>query len=190
MRRAERTILFDAPAGFDDPLEMLLGCHRRIEKQLETLKRLRAHVAGKGVDAEASAAAQAVLKYFGMAAHNHHLDEEHDLFPLLEARITDEGERHRFQAFRQTLLDDHRTLEAAWARLRKPLEGIADGLVRQLPEDDVKAFVAGYAQHILVEETSLKEFFDRWLEDEDRAQLGRSMAARRNLASNGSAPSF
>ena len=79
MRSAERNILFDPPAGFDDPLEMLLGCHRRIEKQLETLRRLRAHLDANGVDAEASAAAQAVLKYFTQAAANHHHDEEHDL---------------------------------------------------------------------------------------------------------------
>ena len=187
MRRAERPILFDTPAGFDDPLEMLLGCHRRIEKQLETLKRLRAHVAEKGVDAEASSAAQAVLKYFRMAAVNHHMDEERDLFPLLEARITDQGERHRFEAFRTALEGEHRALEAAWARLRKPLEGIAEGLMRQLPPDDVHAFVAAYTRHILVEETTLKEFFDRWLGDADRANLGRSMAARRTLSPPGGA---
>jgi hemerythrin-like domain-containing protein len=187
MRRAERPILFDAPAGFDDPLEMLLGCHRRIEKQLETLKRLRAHIAERGVDAEASSAAQAVLQYFRMAAANHHQDEEHDLFPLLESRITDPGERLRFQAFRDTLLRDHRALESAWPRLRKPLEGIAEGLVRQLPADDVHAFVAAYTSHILVEETTLKEFFDRWLGDEDRQALGRSMAARRHLSPPGGA---
>ena len=32
-RKASRA-LPDPPAGFDDPLEMLFGCHRRIEKQL------------------------------------------------------------------------------------------------------------------------------------------------------------
>jgi hemerythrin-like domain-containing protein len=181
MRRLERDHLFDAPAGFDDPLEMLLGCHRRIEKQLETLKRLRAHVEARGVDAEASAAAQAVLRYFHSAAANHHADEEQDLFPLLQARIDDAGEQARFRAFRERLEADHRTLEAAWGRLRKPLEGIGEGLVRALPAADVQAFVDAYAHHILTEETTLKEFFDRWLHDGDRRALGHSMAARRSL---------
>ena len=36
--------LFDAPAGFDDPIGMWLGCHRRIEKQLGTLSKLPAHM--------------------------------------------------------------------------------------------------------------------------------------------------
>ena len=183
MKRMARTTLFDAPAGFDEPLEMLLGCHRRIEKQLDTLKRLRAHIETRGVDAEASTAAQAVLRYFERAAVNHHEDEEHDLFPLLESRITDPGELSRFRAFRDALAADHRNLEASWMRLRKPLESIGDGLTRALPPDEVHSFVCAYAHHILTEETTMKEFFDRWLSDGDRQALGRAMAARRTVDS-------
>ena len=182
MTRLERQQLFETPVGFDDPLEMLLGCHRRIERQLETLKRLRAHVAAKGVDAEASVAAQSLLRYFMKAALSHHEDEEHDLFPLLEKRIDDPGERKRFEAFRNGVESDHRAVETSWLRLRKPLEAIAEGFTRPLPEKDVKEFVAAYAHHILTEERALQEFFNRWLDDADRAALGRSMAARRSIA--------
>jgi pyridoxamine 5'-phosphate oxidase len=182
MGRAERPLLFDTPAGFDDPLAMLLGCHRRIEKQLATLSRLREHLAARGVDPEASQAAQSVLDYFVRAAPNHHHDEEIDLFPLIEARITDPGEAARFRAFRDTLLEDHRELEAAWARIRKPLEGIADGLMRQLPAAQVQAFAKAYAHHIVTEESALSEFFQRWLQESDRAKLGRAMAARRGVS--------
>lgn len=181
MRRLERTALFDTPAGFDEPLEMLTGCHRRIERQLETLKRLRAHVEARGIDAEAATAAQSILKYFEEAASNHLDDEEADLFPMIERRINDPGESLRFRAFRESLEADHRKLEAAWARLRKPLEGIADGLTRALPSQDVHAFVEAYAHHIAAEEGTLKEFVDRWLDDGDRQMLGRAMAARRGV---------
>src|ERR1700674_5599716 len=105
MKRNARPSPFDT-VGFDDPLEMLLACHRRIEKQLDTLKRLRAHLEARGVDAEASAAAQAVLRYFLKAAVDHQEDEEEDLFPLLEQRIADPGERTRFGALRQELERD------------------------------------------------------------------------------------
>lgn len=182
MRRLERTSLFDTPAGFDEPFEMLTGCHRRIEKQLGTLKRLRSHLEAKGVDAEATSAAQAVLRYFAQAAVSHLADEERDLFPLIERRINDPGEAARFRAFRETLESDHRAIEAAWARLRRPLEGISEGLTRVLPAGDVQAFIEAYTRHILAEENTLKEFFDRWLDDGDRQMLGRSMAARRGIS--------
>jgi hemerythrin-like domain-containing protein len=181
MRRLERDHLFEAPAGYDEPLEMLLGCHRRIEKQLDTLKRLRAHLDSHAVDAEASLAAQNVLRYFTSAAPNHHADEEQDLFPLLESRIDDPGEKTRFVALRARLENDHRTMEQAWSRLKRPLEGIAEGLPRTLAAAEVQAFVDAYANHIVTEEITLKEFFDRWLGDDDRRALGLSMAARRKV---------
>ena len=182
MRRLERDHLFETPAGFDEPLEMLLGCHRRIEKQLETLRRLRAHLETHAVDAQASIAAQNVLRYFTSAALNHHADEEQDLFPLLESRIDDGGEKARFAAFRARLEADHRTLESAWLRLKRPLEAIAEGLPRSLPPAEVQAFIDAYANHILTEENALKEFFDRWLGDDDRRTLGLAMAARRKVS--------
>jgi hemerythrin-like domain-containing protein len=179
-RKAARPLV-DPPAGFDDPLEMLLACHRRIEKQLETLKRLRAHLAAKGVDPEASAAAQSILRYFAKSAVDHHQDEEHDVFPLLEARMGSDGDAVRFRALRAVLEADHRELEAAWHRLKRPLEGVAEGLMRTLPEAEVLTFCAAYASHILAEETVLPEFFRRWVDERDQETLGRAMAARRRL---------
>lgn len=182
MKGNARPSLFDITVGFDDPLEILLACHRRIEKQLETLQRLRSHVDQHGVDAEASAAAQAVLRYFARAAMSHHDDEEKDLFPLLEQRITDPGEKARFHALRDELERDHREVQALWTKVKKPLEGIAEGLTRGLAAADVHAFVGAYVRHILAEESALPEFFNRWLDGEDRATLGRSMSARRTLS--------
>jgi hemerythrin-like domain-containing protein len=179
MKGNARPSLFDTTAAFDDPLEMLLACHRRIEKQLQTLERLRVHLHTHGVDADASTAAQALLRYFTRAAVDHHADEESDLFPLLERRITDGRDRDRFLALRESLEREHREVEAHWARLRKPLEGIADGLTRSLGETDVRAFADAYAKHIRVEENAFHEFFERWINAEDRAALGSSMSARR-----------
>jgi hemerythrin-like domain-containing protein len=178
-RKAPRS-LFDPPAGFDDPLEMLLGCHRRIEKQLETLRRLREHLHAKGIDAEATTAAEAVLRYFRKAAVDHHEDEEQDVFPLLEQRIADEAEKARFRELRARLEGEHRKLEEAWGRVRKPLEGIAEGLMRSLAEADVAALADAYQAHIRIEEEALRELF-RFLDARDIEALGRSMAARRKV---------
>ena len=144
MKRNARPSLFDAAVGFDDPLEMLLACHRRIERQLRTLERLHEHLVRNGVDAQASLAAQTILRYFMKAAESHHDDEEKDLFPLLEQRIPAGTEKAGFNALREKLEGDHDRVRDLWTRLRKPLEGIADGLPRMLNAADVRAFIEGY----------------------------------------------
>ena len=181
MKRNARPSLFDAAVGFDDPLEMLLACHRRIERQLHTLERLHEHLVRNGVDAQASLAAQTILRYFMKAAESHHEDEEKDLFPLLEQRIPAGTEKAGFNALREKLEGDHDRVRDLWTRLRKPLEGIADGLPRMLNAADVRAFVEGYTAHIAAEESALQGLFERWIDDSDRAALGRSMRERREM---------
>ena len=181
MRRLERTSLFDTPAGFDEPLEVLVGCHRRIERQLETLKRLRAHVEAHGIDADATTAAQSILAVFH--AGRDQPSRRRGRRPLPDDRAAHQRPRRgaRFRAFRESLEADHRKLESSWSRLSRPLEGISDGLTRALPAEDVHAFADAYARHIIAEESMLKEFVDRWLDDGDRQMLGRAMAARRGV---------
>jgi hypothetical protein len=42
---------FDTPAaGFEVPLEMLSACHRRVERQCQTMLRLVPHLAANGPD--------------------------------------------------------------------------------------------------------------------------------------------
>lgn len=173
--------LFDTPAGFDDPIGMWMGCHRRIEKQLATLARLAAHVAESGVDPDASLAAQAILRYFEKGGPHHHEDEDFDLFPLLDTRIPEGPERDRFRQLRATLEAQHAQMAACWARLRKPLQGLADGLAKPLPGADVEAFRAIYAAHIPAEEGSIPALVSRHVTRQDLETLGRSMAARRGV---------
>ena len=184
-RKAERFPHFDTPAGYDDPIGMLLGCHRRIEKKLATLKALSIHVAKKGVDAEASVAAQGVLRYFNAAAAHHHADEEIDLMPLVMQRVTDSLDRARLAALEARVCEDHHEAERVWARLRKPLEGIADGLTRSIPDIDVQAFTNLYRRHIEAEEGLIVPLAQRWLTAEDLARLGRAMANRRGAPFTG-----
>ena len=174
--------LFDSPAGFDDPLGMWMGCHRRMEKQLRTLAMLPAHLSEKGVDAEATRAAQAVLSYFDKAANHHHEDEDLDLFPLLESRITDRGDLANFRGLRARLEVEHELMKPSWSKIRKPLQGIADGIAKPLALADVEAFRALYVEHIPAEEQAVTDLARRYLNAADLETLGKSMAARRGVA--------
>ena len=178
-RKADSFLHFNTPAGYDDPIGMLLGCHRRIEKKLATLKALAAHLATKGIDAEATLAAQAVLRYFTAAAIHHHDDEEKDVFPMLAHRVASPADRESLAALESLVREEHAEIDNAWARIRKPLEAIADGLMRSLSQTDVQALAALYKRHIAAEERGLIPLMQRCLTESDLRTLGRAMAQRR-----------
>ncbi|RYY71287.1 MAG: hemerythrin domain-containing protein, partial [Comamonadaceae bacterium] len=71
--------------GFEQPFEMLEACHERVQRSLQLLARLCAHVRSQGGDDSAREAARDVLRYFDIAAPLHHEDEELHVFPPLLA---------------------------------------------------------------------------------------------------------
>lgn len=109
---------FDSPAvGFEQPYEMLAACHERVQRSLDLLARLIEHVRTKGHDTQSRAAAHDVLRYFDLAAPQHHLDEERHVFPRLLAHGSAQE-----QALVQRLQVEHRAMEALWAQLRPALQ--------------------------------------------------------------------
>lgn len=116
---------FSSPAASTEaPLEMLAACHIRIQRQCATLRRLAAHLAEHGADAQARSAAAGVLRYFDTAAPQHHADEEQDLFPALIESMAG-SDPVCLKGMTQGLRDEHSELETAWARLRPRLQAIA-----------------------------------------------------------------
>jgi hemerythrin-like domain-containing protein len=174
--------LTDLPAGLDDPVDQLLTFHRRIERQLAELGRLPALLEDRGLDAEALRTVAAILSCFGVAALQHHADEERELLPLLERRIPEGGPLVAFQALRGQIEGDHREIERAWRVIRRPLEAIAEGIPRRLPVDEIRYFRALVSTHICAEEAALHLLALRHLGSEDRVRLALRMRARRERA--------
>ncbi len=159
-----------AAPGFDDPLAMLVACHRRIERELATLDRLQRHLPEHGCDDDARAAARAIMKYFDGAAPNHHADEEESLFPRLHAHAG---------PLIEDLEQDHDALAASWRRLRPLLAGISASVRANLSPKQVDDICEMYASHILREERLLIPLATRLLDAEALRQIGQEMAARR-----------
>ena len=67
--------------SFDDPMEHLLACHRRIEQRLESVELVAAHFDTK--PAEARDAIKAAFKYFDTNGAWHTEDEERSVFPRI-----------------------------------------------------------------------------------------------------------
>ena len=160
--------------GFDDPLGMLVACHRRMERELATLDRLQRHLPEYGCDDAARAAAHTVMKYFDGAAPNHHADEEESLFPRLRAL----PEIHS-GALIADLERDHGTLAASWRRLRPLLASIVAGTRANLSPKQVDDLRAVHAAHIAREEGELIPLAAHALDADALRQIGQEMAARR-----------
>ncbi|CAH1089914.1 hemerythrin domain-containing protein [Candidatus Nitrotoga sp. 1052] len=162
--------------GFDNPLEILLACHGKIQTQCATLRMLLQHLSSYGCDSQARQAAQAILRYFDTAGQNHHDDEEQDLFPRLLA--TPNAEVHELIA---RLLDEHKVLDAAWQQLRPLLLAIAEGRATELDVKSVEHFITVHDRHISLENTQLLPQAAILLDHMQLEALGRSMAARRGV---------
>ena len=169
--------LLDAPAaGFDQPFEMLLACHQRVDRMLRLLQRLAPHLATHGADAEAVRAAQAVLRYFDLAGPAHHEDEERHLLPLLRAR----GDAS-LRALAARLRREHRTMTSRWRGVRADLQAVCEGRWRRRPAAAARwaAFATLYRRHIDDEERIAYAGLRPWLDARALASMGREMAARR-----------
>ncbi|HUH61085.1 MAG TPA: hemerythrin domain-containing protein [Candidimonas sp.] len=170
----------DPAASTEVPLEMLASCHLRIQKMCATLGRLAAYLPAHGSDDQARQAAARIKRYFDTAAPLHHADEEADLFPaLLESMAGSDAVCIREMI--EHLTSQHRILEAAWARLRDPLELIAAGQSATLPPDGVALFTETYEQHLNYEEDELLPMAARLLAQADLTRIGLAMRARRGL---------
>jgi len=165
--------------SFDQPLEMLAACHERIEEKLAVLERLGPHLEKSGCDAEASAAAQSVLRYFDTAGVYHHQDEDQDLFPLLRVRAAAQG-RPEIAAAIDELEREHETMDAQWRRLRQRLLAVTEGEPR-LAVEEVTRFAWLYRRHMEREGAAVLPFAREMLDAAERVALGERMAARRGV---------
>ena len=163
-----------AAPSFDDPLGMLSSCHGRIERQLATLARLQRHLPQHGCDTDARAAARAILRYFDLAAPNHHADEEQSVFPRLVAATP--SARPLLDALER----DHGALAEGWVRLRPLLAAIAAGQRANLSPKDVATIRRAYDAHIAREEGELIPLAASTFDAQTLAAIGREMAARRS----------
>lgn len=172
------SLLPPAAPGLDEPLEMLAACHERVRAQLATLTRLAQWVPQHGADEQAQRAARSVMRYFDLAAVNHHLDEEEDLLPAMLDAV-DAAERERLQALAGRILAEHVELAASWVELRARLQRIADGEAADLGEERVQGFRAAYEAHIHLEEEQILPWAERMLGADAVVRISHRMTDRR-----------
>lgn len=169
-------VLGTVAPGFDQPLDVLLACHGRFEKQCATLEKLLIHLPDHGSNTEAQQAARNILNYFDSAAVHHHDDEERNLFPLLER--AGQGE---WCEVVELLTGEHDDLAQLWRALRPPLQAITQGEAVALNATHAERFIALHRSHIAFENERVLPLARQILSAADLLTLGQAMAARRGL---------
>lgn len=168
-------------AGFDAPFEMLAACHERVARMLGLLQRLQTHLQTQGqADTAAAGAARDVMRYFDMAAPQHHLDEEQHIFPTLR-----ESGDLGLTALADALQAEHRQMHEAWQALRPALAALAEG---QWPVDRAagtfaqwQAFAALYEGHAQREDAQAYPAAQARLDAARCQAMGDEMARRRGV---------
>lgn len=164
-------------AGFDQPFEMLAACHDRVRRSLDLLARLLSHWQAHGPDANGASAARDVLRYFDLAAPQHHQDEERHVFPRLLAS----GDPAQVQ-LAQRLQAEHQRFEQWWAQARPGLLALAQ---QQSPHDApgwleaAEAFISLHAGHLAAEDDQAFAWALASTPAADWPEMGREMAGRR-----------
>jgi hemerythrin-like domain-containing protein len=170
-------------AGFDAPFDMLAACHDRVRRSLVLLQRLLEHLELHGLsDVQARAAAHDVLRYFTLAAPQHHEDEERHLVPALRASADGAA-----CGAAERLLQDHVAIRVAWAALEPPLRMIESGNLPELPplRQAARRFVELHDAHLRLEDEIAFPLARAVVARRGRAALlamGDEMAARRGVA--------
>ena len=152
-----------ASPGIDQPFEMLHACHERLGRMLAQLQKLRSHMRALPADEQARQAARDVMRYFDMAAPQHHRDEADHLFVLQQ---------------------DHDQMEARWPAARYLLEEVASGTRSAFNEADdmvFDRFAKLYADHIEAEESLAYPRASAAMERERLEVMSQDMMARRGV---------
>lgn len=167
---------------FQQPLELLSDCHRRIETFLRALILVAEQARGGELNSQQREALETALRYFREAAPKHTADEEDSLFPRM--REMDRGAAREALAKIQALEADHEaaqrghdeveSLGRRWLAAGRLSTDEASHLVRRLQE-----LQSIYDRHIAVEDNEIFPLAKQVLDAKALTEVGREMAERR-----------
>lgn len=167
---------------FQQPLELLSDCHRRIEMFLRTLILVVEQAQGGALSPQHREALETALRYFREAAPKHTADEEESLFPRLRELEPDaiQDALKKIEA----LEADHETASRGHELVEKLcLKWLKEN---SLPASDVAsltetltALQQTYSRHIHIEDHEIFPLAAKILNNDQLKEVGREMASRR-----------
>lgn len=131
------------------PLTDFTHCHAGIVGHLDSFGELPALLAPAMRAREVAADAVA---FFHAALHEHHADEERELFPAVLQSARPGEEHDRVKQLTDRLTREHRDIEARWAHLEPQLKKLAKGQPATMKGEAITHLVRLYKAHAKFEE--------------------------------------
>ena len=167
---------------FQQPLELLSDCHRRVESFLRALVLVAEQAQGGDLNGKQREALETALRYFREAAPKHTADEEESLFPRLR-ELNDSVAREALAKI-VALEADHQIAKAAhdaveqlgqkWLTTGRLSSEETPQLIQHLRE-----LATIYERHIAVEDNEIFPLAKTVLDEVALRTIGCEMAARR-----------
>ncbi len=169
-------------ADFDQPIDLLMDCHRRVERFLATLLNVAQNATQGRLEPQHRESLATALEYFTRAAPRHTEDEERSLFP----RLRQSGDPRAAAALAriERLEADHRLADTAHRRIEE-LGRLWLAREHLLPEqvqefaDLARSLIALYREHIRCEDQELFPIAREVLSQEVLLEIGKEMKLRR-----------
>jgi hemerythrin-like domain-containing protein len=135
-----------------EPVNQFHGAHEHIVQGLHALEKLPELAVALD---RARQVAHATLTLFDRVVHEHHADEEQELFVHVQKSCHDIREGHRVKELVGRLAADHRRIEKMWLKLRPAVAMTAQGKVHGVPDfrAGIQQLVQIYLEHAQLEET-------------------------------------
>jgi hemerythrin-like domain-containing protein len=175
-KKAELAASIDA-ALFREPLDLLYAEHYRQRIICNTLDA----ACGKRPVALSRAELRSIVEYLTIDLPLHIADEEEALFPLLEARCTEEDSAGDVI---ELLRAEHAADQALMAEAVAPLRAMAGGrtaVIADTARAHIRAMAEAQRRHLAWENSVVLPLAKRRLTDSDLVDLGRAMAQRRGI---------
>ena len=178
---------------FQQPLELLSDCHRRVESFLRALVLVAEQARGGALNLKQREALETGLRYFREAAPKHTADEEESLFPRL--RELGDGATREALARIAALEVDHQIAKVAHDAVEQL--GQAWLMSGRLSADDttrliqhLRKLASIYERHIAVEDNEIFPLARTVLDAVALREVGREMATRRGQDASSQARLF
>ena len=166
-------------AAFEQPLELLLSCHRKIIHFSSSLYKIALAVQQEGWNDNIAISADQIRRYFNIAGPEHHLDEEQHLFPAILA-LPDKNlnKKSEINTLIKRMINEHSETDALWHLL--------DNMLAQRSEDFItleklsRQFKADMHEHARIENEIIFPYAAQHISAADFKTMGMAIAHRRH----------